>query len=245
MPRHVAARFSDAAPRYEQSARIQQQAAARFDDWLAGLALAAPGRIAEIGCGTGLFTRLLHARHPQALLHATDLAPAMLEQCRAGFAAADKLQFSVCDGRDAGFDPAPDWIVSAMCFQWFDPLPPVLARHAGQCRVLAFSTLLDGSFAAWHAAHRQLGIEAGLRPLPDYDALLRACDKLEAKRVHAQRITLNDIHADGQSFARSLRAIGADQPRAGHRPVNLRPVLRQLQAGIAANYEIGFFCVEM
>lgn len=244
MPRHVAARFSDAAPRYEQSARIQQKAAVQFDAWLAGLMLPVPERIAEIGCGTGLFTRLLHARYPHAVLHATDLAPAMVEQCRAGFAPADTLQFSVCDGRDARFDPAPDWIVSAMCFQWFDPLPPVLARHAGQCRVLAFSTLLDGSFTAWHAAHRRLGIEAGLRPLPDYDALLRACQNL-GRNVHAQRVTLTDAHADGQSFARSLRAIGADQPRAGHRPVNLRPVLRQLQDGIAANYEVGFFCVEM
>jgi hypothetical protein len=62
--------------------------------------------------------------------------------------------------------------------------------------------------------------------------------------VHAQRISLTEAHADGLAFARSLRAIGADQPREGHHPANLRPVLRQLQNGCEANYEIGFFCIE-
>ncbi|MBS0307583.1 MAG: methyltransferase domain-containing protein [Proteobacteria bacterium] len=245
MPEQVAARFSDAALRYEQAARIQQQAAVCFDDWLAQLPLAAPNHIVEIGCGTGLLTRLLHARYQNALLYATDLAPAMLDFCRKSLPADTHLQFSLCDGRSAQFDPTPDWIVSTMCFQWFDPLPPVLARHADQCRVLAFSILLDGSFSDWRAAHQRAGIEPGLRPLPDYDALLQACANLGGKRVHAQRLTLTDLHADGRAFARSLRAIGADWPRVGHRPTNLRPVLRQLRDGVAANYEIGMLCVEM
>lgn len=244
MPSHIATRFSAAAGRYEQAANIQKQAASQFDAWLAQLGLAAPASIAEIGCGTGFFTRLLHARHPQARLHATDLAPAMVERCRAGFPAAPGLQFSVCDGRQAGFAPAPDWIVSTMCFQWFDPLPPVLARHFAGSRVLAFSVLLDGSFTQWRAAHERLGLPNGLHPCPDYDALLKSVEELRPTRLHAQRVSLTEPHPDGQSFAHSLRAIGADQPRPGHQPVALRQVLRQLQQGIAANYEIGFFCLE-
>lgn len=244
MPSSVAARFSNAASRYEQSARIQQQAAAHFDAWLTGLSLPAPARIAEIGCGTGLFTRLLHARHPDAALHATDLAPAMVEHCRRTFPTVENLQFSVCDGRDAGFAPLPDWIVSAMCFQWFDPLLPVLQHHLAGSRMLAFSILLDGSFSAWRHAHNRLGLTPGLRSCPDYDSLLQACRQLDAAKVHAQHVSLIDTHANGQSFAHSLRAIGADLPRNGHHPVNLRPVFRQLTNGIAANYEIGFFCLE-
>lgn len=240
----VAARFSEAAGRYEQVARVQAQAAFQFDAWLAQLGLAAPASIAEIGCGTGLFTRLLHARHPAARLHATDLAPAMVERCRAGFPPATNLQFTVCDGRHARFEPMPDWIVSTMCFQWFDPLLPALERHFSGARVLAFSILLDGSFVEWRAAHERLGRVPGLHTCPDYDALLRACGALSGGRMHAQRISLTEQHPDGQSFAHSLRAIGADQPHAGHRPANLRPVFRQMEQGIAANYEIGFFCLE-
>ncbi len=168
----------------------------------------------------------------------------MVERCRAGFAPSPLLQFSVCDGRDAVFTPTPDWIVSTMCFQWFDPLPPVLAHHFGNARVLGFSVLLDGSFAQWRAAHASLGLEAGLHRCPNFDALRRACEELRPARLHVQRISLTEQHANGQSFAQSLRAIGADQPRPGHRPIALRPVFRQLEQGIAANYEIGFFCLE-
>ncbi|WP_164932059.1 methyltransferase domain-containing protein [Janthinobacterium sp. 17J80-10] len=244
MPSHIATRFSAAAGRYEQAANIQKEAASQFDAWLAQLGLAAPASIVEIGCGTGFFTRLLHARYPGASLRATDLAPAMVAQCQAGFAPAPGLQFSVCDGREASFDPAPDWIVSTMCFQWFDPLPPVLARHFAGSRVLAFSVLLDGSFAQWRAAHERLHLPAGLHPCPDYDALLASIQDLHPGRLHARKISLTEQHANGRSFAHSLRAIGADQPRPGHRPAALRPVLRQLEQGIAANYEIGFFCLE-
>ncbi len=244
MDKQVATRFSDAAGRYDQAARIQKQAAEQFDAWLAQLGLTAPGSIAEIGCGTGFFTHLLHDRYPTARLHATDLAPSMIERCRSSFLPRSNLQFSVCDGRTARLDPAPDWIVSTMCFQWFDHLQAVLARHFAGCRVLAFSILLDGSFSEWQAAHERLHLSPGLHRCPDYRTLLQDCSALSNGRLHTHRISLTEQHANGQSFVQSLRAIGADQPRAGHQPVNLRPVLRQLEQGIAANYEIGFFCLQ-
>jgi malonyl-CoA O-methyltransferase len=242
--RAAAERFSIAAERYEQAAHIQKQAASLFDAWLAELDLDAPQHIAEIGCGTGLLTHLLRERFPHALLHATDLAPAMIDYCRHKFRADELVRYAVCDGRDARFDPAPDWIVSAMCFQWLHPLRSVLLHHLAQGKILAFSLVLDGSFSAWRSAHARAGADHGLRRCPDFDALLMQCHGVGAARVHAQRIILTESHADGLAFARSLRAIGADQPRDNHHPANLRPVLRQLQNGCDANYEIGFFCIE-
>lgn len=242
--RDVAERFSNAAERYEQSAHIQRQAAVLFDAWLAGLKLEAPQRIAEIGCGTGLLTRLLRARFPQAAIEATDLAPAMVEFCRRSLGEQAHIRYRVCNGRTARFDPAAHWIVSAMCFQWLLPLRPVLQHHLAQSRVLAFSLVLDGSFSAWRTAHAQAGIEPGLQPLPEFAALLAECEGLGLGTVHAQRISLTEWHADGLSFAGSLRAIGADRPRDRHVPKNLRPVMRRLQSGCDANYEIGFFCIE-
>ncbi|MGV3741645.1 MAG: methyltransferase domain-containing protein [Burkholderiaceae bacterium] len=240
----AADRFSSAAERYEQSAHIQKQAAVSFDAWLADLIPEAPQRIAEIGCGTGLLTRLLHARFPQAMIEATDLAPAMVDFCRRTLGAEEHIRYSVGDGRDMRFTPPPDWIVSAMCFQWLEPLLPVMKHHLAQSKVLAFSLVLDGSFSSWRAAHERTGIACGLRACPDYDALLAQCRSLGAAHVHAKRISLTEAHVDGLDFASSLRAIGADLPRDGHLPANLRPVLRQLQDGFEANYEIGFFCIE-
>jgi malonyl-CoA O-methyltransferase len=246
-PQAIASRFSLAAHQYEDAALIQRQAAGLLDDWIAQIQdehdLPAPQRIAEIGCGTGLLTRLLLARYPSVQFHISDLAPAMVEHCRTRFGNAENLHYLVCDGRDVRFEPEPDWIVSAMCFQWFDALPAVLGQHFAHSDMLAFSVMLDGSFSAWRAAHARIGCPDGLRPCPDFDVLLRFCQTLGAAGVHAQRISLNESHEDGLSFVRSLRAIGADLPHAQHRPVNLRRVLQQLDAPFEANYEIGFFCI--
>lgn len=240
----VARRFSDAAQRYEQSAKVQKLAAAQFDEWLAGLGLAAPDAIAEIGCGTGFFSRLLRQRYSNARLCLSDLAPEMVAVCRAQFAPSNLLRFEVQDGRSARFDPPANWVLSTMCFQWFQPLRPVLEHHLAHSRVLAFSILLDGSFSAWEGAHQALGVRSGLQSMLSFDAVLEACQLSAVQRIHTQRISLDEKHPDGLSFASSLRAIGADQAKENHRPVNLRAVCRQLENGFSANYEIGFFCLE-
>lgn len=240
----VAERFSRSAHLYESEALVQEEAAIRFDAWLARQVVARPGHIVEIGCGTGFLTRRLRERFPESLIQATDLAPAMVDRCREAMQACGGMQFAVCDGRDAIFDPEPDWIVSAMCFQWFDPLQAVLEHHLAQSKVLAFSIMLDGSFSAWRRAHQALNLVPGLHDCPNYDRLLQTCHRLGASKVHSERVWLHRHHADGRSFARSLRAIGADQPRAGHVPVSLKPVLRLLDKGFDADYEIGFFYIE-
>lgn len=243
MHMQAARRFAKAAQQYEQHARVQKQAASQFDNWLAGLNLLTPNSIAEIGCGTGFLSRLLYKRYPTTTFVLTDLAPGMVEHCRANFAPSERLRFQVCDGRSARFTPSADWIVSTMCFQWFDPLAPVLAHHFEQSRVLAFSILLDGSFSKWRAAHAKSDCSAGLQALPHYDDVRSACSLLDAN-VHVHRISLTEWHDDGISFANSLRVIGADLPRPQHQPVNLKAVCKHLKNGFAANYEIGFFCIE-
>lgn len=240
----VAARFSAQAASYERYAYIQKKASILFDMWLCGLNLPAPDTIAEIGCGTGLFTRLLRRRYPRAYITASDIAPDMVDYCRGLLGSSPFLHYSVCDGQTAPFSPGPDWIVSAMCFQWMDPLLPVLRHHLQTSPMLAFSVVLDGSFQRWRNAHYKAGLEPGLRALPDFGALIRNCYEAGAARVEAHRITLIQAHPNGMHFAAGLRAIGASCPQPGHRPVNLRPVLRQLSGEVEMNYEIGFFCLQ-
>ncbi len=75
-----ALRFGRAAAHYEAQAGVQ----ARMADALLSLwgGRAAPARVLEFGCGTGLLTRRLRARFPDALHVATDAASGMLEHAR-------------------------------------------------------------------------------------------------------------------------------------------------------------------
>lgn len=240
----IADRFSRSAQRYESEAVIQRVAAAQFDSWLAHQIPRSPQRIAEIGCGTGFLTRLLRERFPDCLVQATDIAPRMVELCRAAVGEDDRVELSVCDGRDVRFNPSPELVVSAMCFQWFDPLLPVLAHHLSQSPALGFSIMLDRSFSQWRAAHKMANLQPGLHRCPSFEQVEEACYAAGGLRVQSKRIRLHQEFPDGRSFIQSLRAIGADQPRNDYAPINLKPVLRLLERGVIADYEIGFFYVE-
>ena len=81
--RHIAECF-DRARHYDSAASVQRlvgrQLLKRIEQELAGRK---PCRILEFGCGTGAFTQLLQALWPDAVLIATDLAPAMLKRAEA------------------------------------------------------------------------------------------------------------------------------------------------------------------
>src|SRR5690606_17022422 len=83
LPTFHALRFGRAAARYDAQAGVQAQMA----DALLSLwgERAAPARILEFGCGTGLLTRRLRARFPDAVHVATDAASGMLEHARRTF----------------------------------------------------------------------------------------------------------------------------------------------------------------
>ncbi|WP_051377703.1 methyltransferase domain-containing protein [Derxia gummosa] len=240
----VADRFSAAAARYDSIARAQHEAAARFADWLAARSTGdRPARIAELGCGTGFFTAHLLDRWPDATVLATDVAPAMAARCAERFADEPRLETGCADAARARFSPTPDWVVSTMCLQWVRPLEAVLDMHLSQCRVLAFSLLLDGSFAAWRDAHERAGLDCGLQPMLRADDLAALCARLAAahgRRCEFEQVSIDEPHADGLAFARALRGIGADVARADHRPVPLRRVLAACATPLVMNYELAF-----
>lgn len=252
----IAQRFAQAAGQYEAHAHAQREIAAQFSAWLkvqAQQSKQQPEKIAEIGCGTGLLSAHLCHDYPAAQLLLTDIAPAMLARCQQRFAdevvtltdsQSPAIHYALADGQQISFAPQPDWIVSSMCFQWFVDLPKVLAMHAAQCQVLAFAVLLDGSFAPWRAAHEHLGLRHGLRTLPSLTEIERACQTIPHCQFKTQHISVKQVHHNGLDFARALRAIGADTPHQQHQPVLLRPVLRQLEQGCGANYEVGLFWIE-
>ncbi|MDB5103302.1 MAG: bioD [Fibrobacteres bacterium] len=80
-------RFDRAASTYGAHAQVQEAMAADLIGLLPDTEIPAinAGAILEMGCGTGLFTRRIRARFPDASMTVTDAAPRMLETARAGF----------------------------------------------------------------------------------------------------------------------------------------------------------------
>lgn len=135
-------RFGRAAASYESHSGIQERMARILSDMGKTDASPAPcpGRILEMGCGTGLLTRSLRALYPDAMLVATDAAMRMIETARANLAESEtrtsgRLHWLHFDASGVvmmpGADPAPeavrdfhpfDLAASNALVQWFPDL---------------------------------------------------------------------------------------------------------------------------
>ncbi len=246
-------RFSDAARDYDHHARVQKHSAQHLCQWLDQILPAdfKPKACVDVGSGTGFLTDHLLTKFPESAVHAVDLAQGMLTELKRKYP-TERLHTHLLNGEELAVEhlwiPNQSLLISGMCAQWFNNIEEAIRRWLSVSNTVAFSVLLDGSFQAWEVAHEETGQTSGLRKLPSNDELqdvlhTLAAEGLVANTSHHTKNFL-DHHPNGLSFARSLRAIGADQPRTNHKPVNLRKVISALGNACTMNYRIGFYCLE-
>lgn len=156
----IAESFSRSAAHYDQAANIQQQAGASLIKAMSGHVSSKVGVIADIGCGTGYFSRqLVNAFKPEQFL-GVDLAQGMLavaadhnqDLSNTQWLCDDAEQLSLADG-------SVDIIFASFSLQWCENLPRLFE---GFSRVLTpgglccFNTLgpdtLKELRAAWACA---------------------------------------------------------------------------------------------
>ncbi len=126
----IQARFSKAAATYEDHAEVQKEVAQGL---AARLPVSEPGRILEIGCGSGNYTALLAERYPGADILALDFAPGMIEAARSKFVDDARIELRCCDGEEFLASGAEhfDLITSNATLQWFDSPLTAIAGMAG------------------------------------------------------------------------------------------------------------------
>ena len=160
----VAKRFAHARNTYGREARVQQQVAEKMLRLLmehTGKHSAAPNstgntlscpesispfrKVAEFGCGTGCYSRLLlHTLQPESLL-LNDLCPEM-EECIKDICDRDnkgRVKFMPCDAETLEFPQETDLITSCSTLQWFADTKRFFTRchrFLSDGGILAFST---------------------------------------------------------------------------------------------------------
>ncbi|MBF0125572.1 MAG: methyltransferase domain-containing protein [Magnetococcales bacterium] len=239
--REVAAAFGAVADEYEEHAQVQRHAARRLADTLPALHLPEQPRVLELGCGSGLLSRHLLRQRPRGHFLLTDASWAMVRTVRQRVTGKN-CRYAVMDGEHPAVATGLDLIVSGLTWQWFgDPLGSFVKlvewlRPGGW---LALSTLGASTFQEWRDACEVAGAPCGILSYPgraDWEERFPPTGQGSlAEEVHVVP------HLSALAFLQGLRAVGADRPAPGHRPLTageLRRVLRRHQRAFNVTYRI-------
>lgn len=246
-PDDVSTRFGAAAGRYDRHAGVQRQIASRLVARITRLALPDRPRILEVGCGTGLLTRMLGEHFSEADWTITDLSPDMVAHARDRLRLGGVVRYRVMDGEHPLLDDGQtsfDLICSSMALQWFEDPARGLARLAGLLAPgghLVVALPVHGTFAEWRRAHDVLGLRPRMICFPRPGALCLRENDLTGQ-VDVECIV--DECGGAMAFLRGLKAIGATASRPGTRPLSaslLRRVCAEFdRAGARCSYWIAF-----
>lgn len=212
--------FSCHAGEYERYAQVQKWVAHKLLACMPDLPTGA--RVLEIGCGTGLLSRLFAQKFPQARLVLSDLAHGM--SCRVA------QQFPGVPVADADATQLPftsaafDLVLSSSVYQWVDDLPQAFAelhrvlRPGGQVVMALFG---EGTLRELRASHAAAlgGRSSHAQSFPSREQLAAApgagfCVKWLESQIE------QEWHADVPQLLKGLKAIGA-QNASRARPAGL------------------------
>ena len=144
------AAFNDRAPGYDHGwrGRLHHEIAHRTAD-LAVATVAAPGRVLDVGCGTGYLLHTLGSRYPDARqLCGIDAAPQMIATATA-LAGDDRLSFTVGVAEELGHpDGTFDLVVSTTSFDHWTDQRAGLVECARVLRPGGHLVLVD-QFSRW------------------------------------------------------------------------------------------------
>lgn len=139
----IGRRFTRALATYDRHAEAQQRICRRLVDMLLRTGRREWGRALEIGCGSGGFTRELHAHIRVGEWTLNDLCPGSREWVAPIFSDKEQPLFRMGDAEQLAFEGPYDLVASASALQWMRDLPAFLAKLAACLRpsgVLLFNT---------------------------------------------------------------------------------------------------------
>lgn len=206
--------FSQQAPSYGRHADVQKKSADLLAQFISTrMASIPPGKILEIGCGTGLFTNHLLSLFTQENIIVSDASEAMLHQCEEAIAPVPaRVKMLTLDVEDkAASITNTALIVSSFTLQWMCDFYATLEHLLSQLRPdgeLIFSIPVNGSFHEWREQCARTGIPFTANRLPARSTLTDWCREQSLTLEWEEHPVVCNYNSSLEFF-RSLKGVGA------------------------------------
>lgn len=208
--------FGRSAAGYEQGARLQAGMAQRLARLCRPLAAALPaGARADLGAGSGLLARAMHAELGGAPLLHLDACDALLAQGARQDPNQLSLQWDLNQGLPDALQGAA-LLASSFALQWLEQPGQQLELWGEALQrggVLALAVPCSNSFALWRQAAQQAGVPYTALALPAADELVAHVKPL-LELIQLQRLHFSRTNRGALAFLRQFKAIGAQASRA-------------------------------
>lgn len=227
----IAARFGAAAGSYDQQTPVQRAVAER----LISMAdpLPGPDRILDLGCGTGVLTRLLAERFPQAEVHAVDVAEPMIARARELTPAHARVRWHVADARQFETPLTFPLVASSSALQWMAPLPETLRKIATLLAPggwLVAGLMVEGTLTELRSCRERAAPHKPIHVhMPHKDEVLTAAAAAGLSVEASQEQTLRSEYPSAEAFLRKLHEQGVTAKASAGASLLNRRELQQLR----------------
>jgi malonyl-CoA O-methyltransferase len=261
--------FDRHAFEYDRYAAVQSKMAIQLMEMVHQFSLKKPfNRILEIGCGTGILTKMIQKHWSSAHITAVDISAEMINQTKVKLGErAKEIRFITEDAEELAsaslLQGEYDLIISNAAFQWFqqptETVKSLLFNLQSPNGIFAFSTFGPRTFYELHESFQAAETLLDLIPTAHGQAFhsevfwrsLFANDAKSSSIFSWQQTEQTVFHPSVRDFLTSIKRVGAGNATqsSGYIP-HMRQLFIQMEAyyikqfstsnGIQATYDLAF-----
>ena len=229
--------FSSAAESYDRHNSIQATIARRLIEFL-------PEErefksILEVGCGTGLYTKLLVERFPEARIYSLDISSEMVNRARQ-HVKEENVTWMTGDAREVLLDEKVTLVTGSASVHWAQPLDELFAnlnRQLYNRGRLVINVMLQGTLEELHELRSRVAPDKYEAPvLPGRQQVVNRLEESGFEILREKRGEIVQNYESAEQFLISLNEQGVAPCSSGSSPQLNRGELEELQQLYAEEY---------
>lgn len=234
----IKTRFNRASASYDQLTRVQKETATilvmrlfeKFKTFK-------PQCILDLGSGTGHVIEALSPILAKAHFCLNDISQEMLQAAKDKFNDKLSMSFKLGDMETLAFEPC-ELIISNFALQWLEQLNKTLTMMFNNAQIMAFTTLVDGSFKEWHDfCVNHVGVSP-LKAYPKAEDLKAFLLSLKPCDYYFEELTFSLHFENPRSVIKYLKDIGASTPNTALRFSKLKQLYQIDKTPFNMTYQV-------